>query len=97
MGVTNLAPLKGSRPEIQEYFISGLIDCLIETLGTRVIVFACLVTCTGDGVDLMVNGEDREQVWDLVAGRSGGRVWSRAIHADTWRRRAIRRFPTVWP
>ena len=49
-------------------FIYGLTGCLTETLGTRVIVFACLVTCAGDGVDLMVNGEDRAQVWDLVAG-----------------------------
>ena len=60
-------------------------------------VFACLVTCAGNGVDLMVNGEDQAQVWDLVAGRSEGRVRSRAIHADTWRRRATQRFQTVWP
>ena len=45
-----------------EYFIYGLTGCLTETLGTRVIIFACLVICAGDGVDLMVNGEDRAQV-----------------------------------
>ena len=38
-------------------------------------------------VDLMVNGEDRTQVWDLVVRRSGGRVRSRVIHANMWRRR----------
>ena len=87
----------GLRKLSSEYFIYGLTGCLTETLGTRVVVFACLVTCAGDGVDLMVNGEDRAQVWDLVAGRSGGRVRSRAIHVDTWRRQVPRRFPTVWP
>ena len=42
-----------------EYFIYRLTGCLTETLGTRVVVFACLVMCAGDGVDFMVNGEDR--------------------------------------
>ena len=60
-------------------------------------MFASLVTYAVDGVDLMVNGEDRAQVWDFVAGRSGGQVRSRVFHADTWRRRATQRFPTVWP
>ena len=80
-----------------EYFTYGLTSCLTETLGIRVVVFACLVMCAGDAVDLMVNSEDRAQVWDLVAGRSGDRVRSRAIHANTCRRRATRRFLTVWP
>ena len=60
-------------------------------------MFVCLVMCAGDGVDLIVDGEDQAQVWDLVAGQSGGQVRSRAIHADTWRRRATRRFSMVWP
>ena len=70
----------GLRELSSKYFTYGLTSCLTETLGTRFLVFACLVMCAGDGVDLMVNGEDRAQVWDLVARRSGGRVRSRAIH-----------------
>ena len=50
----------GLRELSSENFIYVLTNCLIETLGTRVVVvFAYLVTCVGDEVDLMVNGKDR--------------------------------------